>query len=53
MRNEALAKILCHNIACSSSAWYELKIDPSDWMPKGGPEAKDEGPRDVLRFPTR
>ena len=52
MRNEALAKILCHNIACCISAWYELKIDPSAWMPKGGP-AKDEGPRDVLRFPTR
>ena len=32
MRNEALAKILCHNIACCISAWYELKIDPMNWM---------------------
>jgi transposase len=52
MRKEALAKILCHNICCLISAWYELKIDPSNWMPKGGPEAKDEGARDVLQFPT-
>ncbi len=52
MRNEALAKILCHNVACLISAWHELKIEPSAWMPKGGPE-KDEGLCDVLRFPTR
>ena len=51
MRNEALAKILCHNVCCRISAWYELKIDPSAWMPKGGPA--DDGPQDVLRFPTR
>jgi hypothetical protein len=52
MRNEALAKILCHNIACCISAWYELNIDPSKWMPKAGSVAGD-GPQDVLRFPTR
>ena len=34
MRNEVLAKILCHNICCCISAWYELKIDPSNWMVK-------------------
>ena len=51
MRNEALAKILCHNIACLISAWHELKIDPSAWMPKE--PTKDEGLPDVLRFPTR
>ncbi len=52
MRNEALAKILCHNIACLISAWYELKIDPSAWTPKGVPD-KDDAPCDVLQFPTR
>jgi len=36
---------------CLISAWHELKIDPSKWMPKGGPV--DDEPRDVLRFPTR
>ena len=51
MRNEALAKILCHNIACCISAWYELNIDPSKWMPKAGSVA-DDGPREVLKFPT-
>ena len=35
MRNEVLAKILCHNICCVISAWYELKIEPAFWMPKG------------------
>ena len=52
MRNEALAKIFCHNVACLISAWHELKIDPSKWMPKGGAVKGDE-PRDVLKFPTR
>jgi transposase len=31
MRNEALAKILCHNICCLISAMYELGIDPIFW----------------------
>jgi transposase len=31
MRNEALAKVLCHNLACVISAWYELDIEPSFW----------------------
>ena len=35
MRNEVLAKIVCHNICCVISAWYELGIEPSFWMPKG------------------
>ena len=43
MRNEALAKILCHNICLlSSAAWYELGIDPDDWMPKR-PDARRDG----------
>jgi transposase len=52
MRNEALAKILCHNICCVISAWHEMGIDPASWMPKASPVADDE-PRDVLKFPGR
>jgi transposase len=32
MRNEALAKILCHNVCCLISAMYELGIDPMFWQ---------------------
>ena len=39
MRNEVLAKIVCHNICCVISAWYELKIEPEFWMPKGNAPA--------------
>jgi transposase len=46
MKNEALAKVLCHNICCLISAWYELGIEPN----LGGSAADDE-PRHVLRFP--
>ena len=52
MKNEALAKILCHNVCCCISAWYELGIDPSPWMPGAG-AAKGEEPPAVLRFPGR
>ena len=55
MRNEALAKILCHNLCSVISAWYELGIEPGEWAPKGKPEAAapaDAGPQDVLRFPA-
>jgi transposase len=45
MKNEALAKILCHNLCCLISAWYELGIEPMFGAP---PE--DDEPRDVLRF---
>jgi transposase len=31
MKNEVLAKILCHNICCLISAIYELGIDPVFW----------------------
>ena len=52
MRNEALAKILCHNICVTISAWYELGIEPAHWMPKVKPVVEKE-PRDVLQFPAR
>jgi Transposase DDE domain/SWIM zinc finger len=28
MKNEVLCKILCHNLCCCISAWYELGIEP-------------------------
>jgi hypothetical protein len=31
MKNEVLAKILCHNICCLISAIYELGIAPTFW----------------------
>ena len=31
MKNEVLAKLLCHNICCLISAIYELGIDPVFW----------------------
>ena len=31
MKNEVLCKILCHNICCLISAFYELKIDATFW----------------------
>ena len=34
MRNEVLAKILCHNICCLISAMYELNLDPIFWAEK-------------------
>lgn len=55
MRNEVLAKIVCHNLCVNISAWYELGIDPGDWLPKGAlqvAEQEDTEPRDVLRFPA-
>ena len=49
--NEALAKIVCHNLCCVIQEWHELGIDPTDW---GMPARKsDETPEPVtvLRFP--
>jgi hypothetical protein len=34
MKNEVLAKILCHNICCLISAIYELGIAPTFWTEK-------------------
>jgi transposase len=31
MVNEVLAKIVCHNLCCVISAWYELGIEPGFW----------------------
>jgi transposase len=50
MVNEALAKLLCHNLRCLISAWYELGIDPRDWGVSGAPCPQTDGPH-ILRFP--
>jgi transposase len=34
MKNEALCKILCHNICCLISAFYELGIESTFWAAK-------------------
>jgi transposase len=47
MKNEALAKVVAHNVCCVIMAWYELGIDPSDF---GVPTPAGEPPA-VLRFP--
>jgi transposase len=46
MKNEALAKILCHNLCCLISAWYEMGIEPIF----GKAPVADDGPRDFLPF---
>lgn len=43
MKNEVLAKFVCHNLCCCISAWYELGIEPEF-------RGASEGPHDVLRF---
>jgi transposase len=51
MKNEALAKIVCHNLMCCIQEWYELGIDPTDW---GMPARKSDEPTEpvsILRFP--
>lgn len=47
MKNEVLCKIVCHNICCLISAWYELGIEPI--LGQGA----DGGDRDVLPMPRR
>lgn len=47
MRNEVLAKFVCHNIRCVVSAIYELGINPGCI----GLPGDDDGPRSVIRFP--
>ncbi len=50
MRNEALAKIVCHNLCCVIQEWYELGIDPTDWgMTVRAPEPGETAA--ILKFP--
>jgi hypothetical protein len=46
MRNEVLAKVVCHNVCTVIKSQFELCIQPQSW-----PE--NDGPRDLLRMPTR
>jgi hypothetical protein len=39
MRNEALCKIVCHNLCCLISAIYELGITPVFWQDEGGEQS--------------
>ncbi len=51
MKNEVLAKVVCHNLMCLIQEWYELGIDPTDW---GMPARRSDDPaeeRAILRFP--
>jgi transposase len=51
MMNEALAKIVCHNLCCVIQEWYELGIDPTDF---GMPARKSDEPAEpvaILQFP--
>jgi hypothetical protein len=47
MKNEVLCKIVCHNICCLISAWYELGIEPILGTAANG------GERDVIPMPRR
>ena len=47
MENEALAKILCHNLCCLISSMYELGVNPVFW---GEEATEDEGEPDVIPF---
>ncbi len=49
MKNEVLAKFVCHNICCVVSAIYERGIDP---RVIGLPAANHGEPGAILRFPT-
>lgn len=49
MRNEVLAKFVCHNICCVITAIHERGIDPT-FLGLG--EKPDDGPRDIIRFPA-
>jgi transposase len=51
MKNEALAKIVCHNLCCVIQEWYELGIDPTTWQTPGQRPDEPSEPRAILRFP--
>lgn len=51
MKNEALAKIVCHNLCCVIQEWYELGIDPTAMGLPAHTSDEPAEPLDVLRFP--
>jgi transposase len=48
MKNEVLAKFVCHNLCCCVSAWYELGIEPV-FVPDAC--TNNPPPAQILRFP--
>jgi transposase len=48
MRNEVLAKIVCHNLCCVIGAWYDLGIEPI--FGAGDSCPKNPEPAQILRF---
>jgi hypothetical protein len=42
MKNEVLAKILCHNICCVIQSQFELGIEPVFW-PSKSPDMAGQG----------
>jgi transposase len=51
MTNEALAKIVCHNICCVIQEWYELGIAPTDLGMPARNKDESSGPVAILKFP--
>jgi transposase len=49
MTNEVLCKVLCHNICCCISAWYELGISPEFFGADGCTEKEE--PAQIIKFP--
>jgi hypothetical protein len=44
MRNEALCKILCHNLCCLIQSFFELGVDPEFWGRKPAVTMKAPSP---------
>jgi len=51
MTNEALAKIVCHNLCCVIQEWYELGIDPTDCGLPARKKDEPSAPVAILKFP--
>ena len=43
MRNEALCKIICHNICCLIQSMFELGVEATYWMQAGEADPKTVG----------
>jgi transposase len=51
MKNESLAKIVCHNLCCVIQEWYELGIDPTDCGMPARKKDEASAPVAILKFP--
>jgi len=52
MMNEALAKIVCHNLCCVIQEWYEIGIDPTDFGMPARKKDESSEPVAILQFPA-